>query len=111
MCARVGISGNRWSQVMRLGQQDATGRLALGAGRMGCTHRGFTNLLVAEERGRGKWRATLIISKSRAVVWEGDPISLSFPSATKALDAAEPMILRIIDRLIENGELRTESEG
>jgi hypothetical protein len=42
----------------------------------------------------------------RSVVWEGDPISRSFPSATKALDAAEPMILRIIDRLIENGELR-----
>jgi len=62
-------------------------------------------MLVAEERGSGRWRATLFISKNRAVVWEGDPISIPFPSATKALDAAEPMVLRIIDRLIENGEL------
>jgi hypothetical protein len=96
---------------VRLGQQDATGSLTWGVGRMGCTHRGFTDLLVAEERGRGKWRATLIISKNRVVVWEGDPVSLSFPSATKALDAAEPMILGIIDHLIENGELRTEIES
>jgi hypothetical protein len=78
----------------------------LEAGHMGYTYKGFSNLLVAEERGRGKWRATLIISKDRAVVWAGDPVSYPFPSATKALNAAEPLVLKVIDRLIEKGELR-----
>jgi hypothetical protein len=73
---------------------------------MVCLYKGFSHLLVAEERGRGKWCATLIISKDREVVWEGDPILLHFQSATKALDAAEPIVLKIIDTLIENGELR-----